>query len=166
MKTLQTVTLRSPFHYGRKVPSEALGKVLETLPSALRYAIRMAFEGRSRAPGKRPEWLKAAADVRFVGHEGQDETVLQFEVPQLGEAAAKIYEQGELWPTRPEPTDTAFDLFGDVISEVGSRNEDSEKFDKPLLNRVTRFRPLISGPFSEIAITARRYREANTAVLT
>jgi hypothetical protein len=163
---LQTVTLRSPCHFGRKIPPEPIGDVLKAIPNALRYAIRMAFEGRSRAPGKRPEWLMAAADVRFVGHEGQDDTVLQFEVPQLGEAAAKIYDQGELWSTRPEPSDTAFDLLGDVIAEVGSRNEDSLKFDRPLLNQITRFRPLITGTLTEMAITGQRYTAGHAAVLT
>jgi hypothetical protein len=167
MKTLeQKIILRSPLHFGRKVPSQALGEMLKTLPNALRYSIRMAFEGRSRAPGKWPGWLASAADVRFVGHSGEDETVLHFEVPPLGEAAAKIYEQGELWANRPDPADSAFDLLADVIAEVGARNEDSQKFDKPLLNQVARFRPLACGTFTEMAVTGQRHTAGNPAVLT
>ena len=99
--TVQTVTLSSNAHFGRKVPAKAFGELLRVIPDAIRYAIRMAFESRSRAKGKRPAWLSAAADIRFLDHSGSDETVLHFEAPLLGEAAEVLYRQREIWPTRP-----------------------------------------------------------------
>ena len=130
--TRQTVVLTSKDHYGRKVPPKAFGGLLSVLPDAIRYSIRMAFESRSRARGKRPGWLAAASDIRFVGHSGDDTTILHFEVPCLGEAASGLYEQGELWPTRPEANDR-LRLLGDVIADVAADNGDSERFDRPLL---------------------------------
>ena len=84
MKTIQTVTLCSSEHVGRKVPPRELGELLRIIPDAVRQAIRMAFEGRSRAKGTPPDWLMAASDIRFFDHSGEDETILHFEVPCLG----------------------------------------------------------------------------------
>ena len=44
----------------------------------------MAFRGRSSVPGLRPRWLKTATDIRFLDHQGDDASVLYFEVPQAG----------------------------------------------------------------------------------
>ncbi|NLF09369.1 MAG: hypothetical protein GX594_15525 [Pirellulaceae bacterium] len=64
MKTIsQTVTLTSKDHYGRRVPPKAFGELLTVIPDAVRFSIRMAFESRSRAKGKRPGWLAAASDI-------------------------------------------------------------------------------------------------------
>ena len=112
----------------------------------------MAFESRSCARGKRPSWLTAASDIRFVGHSGDDTTILHFEAPCLGEAADKLYEQGELWPTRPAASDTGFDLLGDVIADVAADNEDSERFDRPLLQEIEKFRHGLNGWFQESGI--------------
>src|SRR4051812_4941602 len=103
--TTQNKTLNNRGRVGRRGPSPALGCVLERIPDAVRQAVRMAVEGRSRARGKRPEWLRAAADIRFLGHEGEGETHLHFEALTLGEAAPRLYEQQELWPTKPDAGD-------------------------------------------------------------
>ena len=152
----RTVTLESHDRFGRRIPPQALGAVLETLPDALRGSVRMAVEGRSRARGKRPDWLRAAADLRFVGHEGTDRTLLHFEVPTLGEAAPGLYRQQEFWSTKPAPEDTGFEILADVLADVAARNDDSERFDLPLLNRLGRFRRALNGTFSGMAIPSRR----------
>ncbi len=164
--TTQTVTLKSKDHYGKKVPPKAFGEFLTVLPDAVRFSIRMAFESRSRARGKRPSWLTAASDIRFVGHSGDDATVLHFDAPRLGEAAGKLYEQGELWPTRPNADDTGFDLLGDVIADVAANNGDSERFDRPLLNEVERFRHGLNGCFQQMEFTGTRYPISQPAVIT
>ena len=89
--TIQTVILSSSEHFGGKVPPKAFGELLRVIPDAIRYAIRMAFESRSRAKGKRPNWLSAASDIRFLDHGGHDETILHFQAPLLGEAAEVLY---------------------------------------------------------------------------
>src|SRR5580693_3150479 len=125
MKTItQSIVLNESRHWGAKPPADAVGNVLRLITPAVQYAIRMRFEGRSLFRGVRPAWLDAASDVRFVGREGMDKTALLFEMPQLGDAAPRLYEQKELWSSRPEPTDTGFDLLGDVIKDVAERNTD------------------------------------------
>ncbi len=164
--TSQTVTLKSKDQYGQRVPPKAFGELLSVFPDAVRYSIRMAFEARSRARGKRPSWLSAASDIRFVGHGGDDATILHFEAPCLGEAASKLYEQSELWPTRPDANDTGFDLLGDVIADVAANNGDSERFDRTLLQEVERFRHGLNGGFQEMEFTGTRYSVSQPAVIT
>jgi hypothetical protein len=124
----------------------------------------MAFEGRSTMRGSRPAWLEAASDVRFVDLEGTDETTLLFEVPQLGEAAPQLYAQQELWPSRPDPSDTGFDLLGDVVNDVSRANADSERFDNSLLRKVSQFGRAFNGAFGAINIVARRHSIAPATI--
>ncbi len=163
---MQTVTLTSDERFGRKVPPKALGELLRVIPDAVRLSIRMAFESRSRAKGKRPGWLTAASDIRFLEHSGEDETILHFEAPRLGEAAPVLYQQGELWQTRPAPEDTGFDLLGDVIGDVAAANGDSERFDRPLLQELERFKRGLNGSFQKMEFTGNRYTPSRPAVIT
>lgn len=164
--TTQTITLRSDQHFGRRVPPKALGCLLETLPEMVRQSVRMAVEGRSRARGKRPDWLRAAGDIRFLGHEGMDETVLHFEAPTLGEAAPRLYEQQELWPTKPAPEDSGFDILADLFLDVAARNADSERFDRQLLERIYGLRRVLNGTFRDMALTGRRHPAEQPVVVT
>jgi len=153
----QTVTLRSDKHFGRRVPPEALGEVLRLLPEAIQQSVRMVFEGRSTARGRRPNWLESIADIRFIEHTGDDETVLHFEAPQLGDAAPTLFEQTELWPNRPSETDTAFDLLCDVLKDVAESNRDSERFDLGLVRQIAEFRKGLNGTFQEMNVTGVRF---------
>jgi hypothetical protein len=164
--TTQTITLESREHFGRRVPSQALGCVLERIPDAVRQSVRMAVEGRSRARGKRPDWLRAAADIRFLGHEGDDQTILHFEAPTLGDAAPRLYEQQELWPTKPEAQDTGFDILADVFRDVAARNADSERFDRPLLDSLADFRKVLNGTFTEMMVPSRPTSTGPQVVVT
>lgn len=162
----QIITLRSAQHFGRRVPSNALGRLLETLPDTVRQSVRMAIEGRSRAKGKRPHWLRAAADIRFLGHEGEDETVLHFEAPTLREAAPRLYEQQEFWPTKPAPEDSGFDVLADMFLDVAAQNADSERFDRPLLDQIYGLRHVLNGTFREMALIRRRGTIEQPVVVT
>ena len=146
----QTITLRSRHHFGRKVPMADFGDILGVLQPAARKAIRMAFEGRSTVRGNRPDWLKAASDLRFLGIEGKDETILHFEAPLLGEAAAELYSQQEIWETRPDPTQTGIDLLAGVTLDIASGNRNSERYDRLLLNELKRFEVAMKGSFDAL----------------
>jgi hypothetical protein len=162
----QTITLRSTQHFGRRVPSKALGHLLERLPDTVRQSVRMVVEGRSQARGKRPDWLRAASDIRFLGHEGKDETILYFEVPPLGEAAPRLYEQQEFWPTKPAPEDSGFDILADMFLDVASQNADSERFDRLLLDQIYGLRHVLNGTFREMILTGRRQTAEQPVVVT
>jgi hypothetical protein len=139
MHAHRTITLSGPEGYGKRIPPERIGPLLTQISPAIRRAVRMRFLNRSTNPGRRPSWLQAASDIRFVDYSGNDATVLHFEAPTFGEAAAELYEQGQLWLTRPKPDFTGFDLLAEVIGEIVSRNRDSDAFDRPLLTQMQRF---------------------------
>ncbi len=168
--TAHEITIRSDEHFGRRLPTHQLGLLLAEIPTAVQCSISMALRNRSTGPGKTPNWLKRAADVRFVGHDGGADSILHFEAPTLGEAAAELYAQKSRYPeleNRPSPDDTGFDLLADVLADVRARNVDSVHFDPALLDRVARFRRIFSkGQFTEIDFTGRRYSVDNAVRVT
>lgn len=160
-----TVVLESEQGFGARVPPRACGRFLGRLEAQLRASISMAFRGSSRARGRPPGWLERASDVRFVDLEGRGETILHFEAPAFGDAAPELYEQGELWPTRPEPTLTGFEVFSDVVRDIAARNRESERFDPALLRGFRGFGRVFDGVFREARIEDLRTGEPEFAVL-
>ncbi len=154
---IQTIRLRSSAHFGRKVPPGPLGAVLQVIPIAVRRSVLMAIQGRSIARRTWPPWLPAVADVRLVDYAGEDETILSFESRRLGDAAPILYEQKQFWPTLPDPQDTGIDLLADVLADVAAGNPDSERFDRPLLGQLARFRRALKQGFEAIEVLGRRY---------
>lgn len=164
--TLQLVTLFSDQKLDGRIPPKAFGEVLRLIPEVVRGAIRMAFESRSQGRGRQPQWLKEAADIRLVGIDPWDDTRLFFEVPRLGEAASDLYRQQELWPTKPNPKDTGFDLLGDVIQDIADKNTDSDRYDPQLLNLFHKFHRGLNGTFQKLQFTSTRYSEGNAPAIT
>jgi hypothetical protein len=164
------VILQNNQHFGRKLPPHHLGILFAELPLAIRATVSMAFRNRSHVKGRRPGWLDRAADVRFVDHQGNGESVLYFEAPLLGEAAADVYAQQSLFPEaddRPAKEDTAFDVFGDVLADVQKRNSDSEHYDPSLLLRIASFKRVFKkGPYNEVDFTSRRFPQDAPARFT
>jgi len=165
---IQTIALRGGASYGSRVPPIPVGCLLGSIPGLVRQSISMAFQRRSTERGRPPKWLQAASEVRFVGIEGAEDTAVRFDVPRLGDAAKAIYEQGELFPSRPDPDDTGFDLLGDVISDIGALNRDSDRFDQNLLDSLRRLggrNRVINGHFDEMLVSGRRYVAEGRAVV-
>ena len=164
------VILQNHEHFGRKLPPYHVGILLAELPLAIRATVSMAFRNRSHVKGRRPAWLERASDVRFVDHQGNGESTLYFEAPLLGEAAADVYAQQSLFPEaddRPAKEDTAFDVFGDVLTDVQKRNSDSEHYDPSLLRRITSFKRVFKrGPYNEVDFTSRRFPQDSPARFT
>jgi hypothetical protein len=150
--TAHSITLSSDRHFGRNVPAEAIGQALLAIPMLVRHSVSMAFRGRSAIGGARPRWLESAADVRFIDHFGDDQTVLVFQAPTLGTIAPELYEQNEPWPARPDPGLTAFDLLADIVREVAAQHEDSDRFDRGLLGQLARCAKLLDGSFRDLTI--------------
>lgn len=153
---IHSVTLRSYDHYGHRVPPDDLSDVLKYIRPLVRQSTMMAFQGRSIVRGKQPRWLDAASDVRFVDVSGDDETVLSFEVPLLGEAAEIFYRQQEFWPTKPAANETGFDLLGTVMNDVSADAKNSDRFDLQLLARIAGFGKACERPFETITVGGSR----------
>ncbi|WP_437634307.1 hypothetical protein [Sorangium sp. So ce854] len=159
------VRLSSPRAFGRRVPPAPLGAALKQVDDAVRRSVLMAFEGRSVTAGRPRAWFVAACDLRLVDFEGNDDTTLHFEAPELGEAAAELYLQTEMWPTRPPPGWTGFDVLAGVLQDVGAGNQDSERFDRPLLQHLAHFGRLFEAGFDAIRVEEHRSGVPGEAVL-
>lgn len=157
------LTTQQPF--GKRLPPEAMGRILWLIPEVVRRAVRMGIQGRSHSQGRRPEWLRAASDIRVVDYSAEDTTV-HFEAPRLGDAACEVYEQGEFWPTKPPKEWTGFELLARVLSEVDARKLDSDAFDTPLLRSVARFDSVLETIFERVTLGDLEFNLPNPPALT
>ena len=129
---------------GAKPRPELIGPILTHLHDTLQDTVRMGFLHSSRARGRIPASVKAAADVRYLGHSaaGDGATVLRFEVAPFGEVAAELFSQTQLWEDGPLPEQTAFELLAAVLEDVGLHRTDSNRFDPGMLRRIGGYRKL------------------------
>lgn len=156
MKTIErSFRLEASEGLGGKPRPELIGPVLTHLHETLQDTVRMGFLHSSRARGRVPASLRLAADVRYLGHsaDGDTATLLHFEVPSFGEAAADLYRQQSLWEDGPQPEQTAFELLGSALSDVAARCTDSSRFDSGLLRRFASYRRMFGrGHLNRIAL--------------
>jgi len=162
-----TITISGDEEYGGRLPLDPTGVLLRTVPKALKQSVLMAFEGRTTRRGPSLGWLERATDVRLVdisGKAGDGDSKLHFEVPRLGEAAEELYQQQELWDTRPSPEDTCFDLFGDVIQDVRKEEENSRLFDTKLLKGFKKYGDVLKSGYSSVSLSGNRTTEDTSLI--
>jgi hypothetical protein len=132
------VSTQEPF--GRRVPIDLCDRIFRSLSPMFGHSVRMAVEGTSASVGAPPAWLRRAGDVRVLGFdEYKDNTLLNVEAPILGEAAEELYAQDELWPSKPDPTETAVNIFAKALQDVCRANPESQLYDRHLLKRFSSF---------------------------
>ena len=151
----QQIRLHSAHDLDARVPPTALGEVLRLLEPAVRKSVRMAFEVRSTARGRRPAWLGASTIIRLAGVElGRRDTTLLFESPRFGDAAPSLYEQTEMFPTGlPDAQYTGFDMLAGVLSRIGRADAaDSDRYDRSLLGGIATFDKGLNGTFQSLEL--------------
>jgi hypothetical protein len=155
MTTHHQISLESEQHFHGRLPTHHLGFLLADLPVAVRCAVSMALRNRSKAPGKQPDWLKRASDLRFTGHDGNGTAHLHFELPSLNEAVSELYQQPLLIDSdRPEGNLSGLDLLMAVLRDIDAGRVDSNAFDPQLLHQIARFKRFFrSSPFSGFRIS-------------
>jgi hypothetical protein len=146
--------LEGPAGLGAKPRPELIGPVLTHLHDTLQDSVRMGFLHSSRPRGRIPRGIKAAADVRFIGHSQADDnaTLLRFEVSPFGDVASDLFKQARLWDDMPTPDQTAFELLGAALDDIGTRREDSNRFDPGLLRRIARYNVMFRRGLSRIVL--------------
>jgi hypothetical protein len=155
MKLLErSFELRGPEGLGAKPRPELIAPVFSNLHATLQDAVRMGFLHSSRARGRIPAWLRAAAEVRYLGHssEGQNVTLLRFEVPSFGSVAAELFGQKLLWDDGPQPEQSAFELLGAALADVRHRRKESNRFDAGFLRRIGTYRRTLDRGIERIAL--------------
>jgi hypothetical protein len=152
------IVLSCAHPYGCQLPAQALGKALVAIPGLVRRSVDMVFRRKSAGPGKRPRWLKAVSEVSLVGIAGGEESILTFEAPTFGEAAPELFREAGLDRTnQPDPEDTGFDLFGDMLRDVARGNAESDRFDASLLSELWGTRKIFKRTYTELMIVSRRH---------
>jgi len=156
-----TLTVHGPAIAGGSARPGAVGTVLRLIGPAVGSAVDVGFR-QSSGPGRRPAWLKATSEIRFVHSEakGNDAMRFAFEAPRFGDVAAELYDQGQLFDEPPAKTDTAFDLFADVLDDVSTQRADSERFDTGVLRRLERFgKPVFGSGIDLVEIGGDRLKK-------
>ena len=145
----------------------SMGEAFRLVQPLVNGAVSMAFRYRSAPRGPRPPWLTSASGVDFTdmswGSRGN--AVFHFNAPRLGDAASSLYRQKELFKTRPRKDDTAFDLVGDVLADVGAENRDSHRFDTQLLSKVNCFRRAMKCGVEALIFRGDRLPQDGTRIL-
>ena len=166
---IQEVLLRCKSASDRGCPSDAVGWVLYTLSDLGAACVRMRAEGRSSVSGAKPVWLANASDIRLRDYSnGHTDTRLVFDVPVLAEAAPEVFGRPEVWMSKPDPGDTAFDLLGDVLLDIEHRAFDSDRLDTRLLERLDGVlrSPVFCAVIDSLVITGARYTSDQPATLS
>ncbi|MDZ4831687.1 MAG: hypothetical protein SGJ09_15995 [Phycisphaerae bacterium] len=104
-------------------------------------ATSMRYRHASRTRGRRPEWLRDAADLNpiHLQEAGNRAKIVVFEAPILGEAAAELYRNKSLYDSFPDESATCIDVLAETLGHISQRNTASEWCDTDLLRRVERF---------------------------
>ncbi len=141
----QVLRLQTDADYRKRLPLSLCGDLLGHMRPLMAYSVRMAIEGSSVGRGRNPHWLAAVSDIRFAdyGRDG-DDTLIQLELPALGAAAPELYEQAELWPTKPPSRYTAANVLAEAVAEIDMEDQDSLRYDRPLLRKLRGIGPVFS----------------------
>ncbi len=153
MVKLHDRTLRVASHesWGTDLPANVLGEWLSRFPVLATHATRLRCEGASVLPGKRPGWLDRMSETRYVGHEADGEaTLLRFRAPSLGDSAPELFRQQTLFDLYPPASYTALDILAESLDDVERENADSDRLDKPLLQRISRLRSCFMNGFDSV----------------
>lgn len=118
-----------------------VGSVMASIANAAREATCMRFRHASRIKGRRPDWLRNAAELNPVDIQeaGDHSKIVIVEAPSLGEAAAEVYREKGLFDTFPGEDKTALDVLNETIGVIAERNAASEWYDTDLLKRIEKF---------------------------
>lgn len=163
----QVLRLHTDREYSKRLPINLCGELLRLLRPLMTYSVRMAVEGSSVAVGRTPAWLATASDVRFVDYARDgDDTLIHLDLPSLGSAAPELYDQVELWPTKPAAEFTAVDVLSEVVDEVDRGDQDSLRYDRHLLRKLSSVRRIFSDHLRSVALPYGSNGTARVHLLT
>lgn len=97
-------------------------------------ALRLRVEGRSKAKGPIPKWLKDSTQVEFLGY-GNHECELVFTSPALGSTMEQDDRQ-PLFGRQYDPEQSALELLEESVQDALSLNRDSAWMDDGFLDTL------------------------------
>jgi hypothetical protein len=162
----QEIVLQTASRFGREVPLHLSSGLLQHLQTTTKPCVRMALEGTSSSVGATPGWLDRAVDVRTLGFSARDgRTILHLKAPRLGEAAPKLFEQSSLFPSIVSSEDTALQIFARIVREVRREDPSSDLYDRSLLDKLSKWRPLLESDLTAVEFPEAQSSRRSTAIL-
>ncbi|HSU17620.1 hypothetical protein [Longimicrobium sp.] len=121
------------------LPGALVRDLLDAVDDGAKGAVRLRFEGRSRAKGGfAPGWVNDAATFQVVGLLPENAGI-ELSAPTFLETLPERFAQGDLFRV-VNPDDTALTLLGCSLGEAVRGEADSDAFDEPLLATFEEFR--------------------------
>jgi hypothetical protein len=133
------------------LPGALVADLLSAVDRGARGSVRLRMEGRSTARGGvAPGWLNQAAAFQVVGLM-EDVAGVRLAAPSLAEAVPERFAQADFFP-RLDPSASGLTLLGESLREALEGNEESVRFDEPLLEAFEDFRRVLRGGVTSVEI--------------
>jgi hypothetical protein len=146
-----------------RVSAPLLSDLLRILVDGAEEILRYRLEGRSRAKGTKPAWLRAAADFQFLPT--TDPSVVKLEASPLRQVLPDRFKQRDFFETI-DPEKSALDLFEDGLEDALRGNADSDLFDEGLASTFAEFAGLYRSGLDFLEIVNGRTVAVTTDGLT
>lgn len=135
------------------IPISALKEITGALLKGSDRVLRLFVEGQSTKRGKSPDWLKKSLDFTITGLK-TGSTILELEVPILGESIPEQFIKKKIWDDYIKPDDTALTLLSKSISDAAAENMESDYFDVGVLDALLSFKSITKNYAKELKISS------------
>jgi hypothetical protein len=117
------IRIDGPAVQGVRVAGSVLAGLLRVLVQGSERAVRYRLEGRSKAKGSNPAWLRPASEFEVV--QAADPGVIHLDTRPLKDTLPERFRQGELFAS-VDLSKAALDLFEDGLEQalLGNANSD------------------------------------------
>ena len=129
MSTKHDVKLHGPAVHDDRISGPVLHEILNVVVEGTQRAVRFLIEGKSRARGTQPGWLRPASQFDLVPT--TDAGILRIETRPLGELLAGTSARASLDDLDVERT--SLDLFEEGLEDALAGRADSDRFDEGLV---------------------------------
>lgn len=136
-----------------RVSAPVLSDLLRIMVDGAEEVLRFRLEGRSRAKGTKPAWLRTAADFHFLPT--ADPSVVKLEASPLRQVLPDKFKQRDFFET-VDPEKSALDLFEDGLEDALRGNADSDLFDEGLASTFSEFAGLYRSGLNSLEIVNGR----------
>ncbi len=132
-----------------RVSAPLLSGLLKIMVDGAEQVLRYRLEGRSRAKGAKPAWLRAAAEFKLLPT--GDPSVVRLEALPLRQALPEKFKQRDFFEA-VNPEKSAIDLFEDGLEDALRGNPDSDLFDEGLATTYAEFADLYRAGLDSLEI--------------
>ncbi len=129
----------------------ALKELVDLVLDCSERGLRLALQGESVKRGRLPAWLTKSLDFTVTGIE-KGSTAVVVDAPPLGQTAATLIQQQDLWYTTPTAEDTALSLLSRSVRDTVSENADSNAYDTGMLEGLLGFEDFFKKFAKEIVL--------------